>query len=322
MVTIQDVTAHRTGYWLNQLDLKRCVATRTHFIRMKNQLAKILVAVCGFYAGILPLPASPIPDDCRIGGYALGCQAWTFKEFTVLDAIDKTAAAGGKVIEFYPGQKFSADKPGLKFDHNASDEMITAVKERLQQRGLRAVNYGVVGIPKDEAEARKIFEFAKKFELYGITTESVDALDTIEKLVKEYDIRVGFHNHPRRADDPNYKMWDPNYVLSVVKGRDQRIGSTADVGHWVRSGLDPVACLKILKGRVISCHLKDLNEKSPEAHDVPFGTGFSGIPGILAELKRQKFAGNLSIEYEYHWKDSDVDVAQCVGFVRGLTTIK
>ena len=175
----------------------------------------------------------------------------------------------------------------------------------------------MVGIPKDEAGARKIFEFAKKFELYGITTESVDAMDTIEKLVKEYDIRVGFHDHPRQPDNPGYKMWDPNYVLSVVKDRDPRIGSCADVGHWVRSGLDPVDCLKILQGRIISVHLKDLNEKSPNAHDVPFGTGVSDIPAILDELKRQHFAGNASIEYEYNWKNNVIDVAQCIGFVRG-----
>ena len=261
--------------------------------------------------------ATPIPDTCLTGGIAIGCQAWTFKEYSVLEAIDKTAEAGGKVIEFFPGQKFSADKPDQHFDHNATDEMIATVKAKLAERGIRAVNYGVVGIPKDEAEARKIFEFAKKFELYGITTESVDAIDTIEKLVKEYDIRVGFHDHPRRMDDPNYKMWDPNYVLSVVKDRDPRIGSTSDVGHWVRSGLDPVECLKILEGRVISVHLKDLNEKSPNAHDVPFGTGVSNIAGILDELKRQHFVGNASIEYEYNWLNNVTDAAQCVGFVRG-----
>lgn len=261
--------------------------------------------------------AAPIPDNCLTGGIALGCQAWTFKEYSVLEAIDKTAAAGGKVIEFYPGQQFSPEKPDVKFDHNATDEMIAAVKARLAKDGIRAVNYGVVSIPKDEAEARKIFAFAKKFELYGITTESVDAIDTIEKLVKEYDIRVGFHDHPRQANNPDYKMWDPNYVLSVVKDRDARIGSCSDVGHWVRSGLNPVDCLKILQGRVISAHLKDLNEKSLEAHDVPFGTGVSNIAGIIDELKRQHFVGNASIEYEYNWKDNVIDAAQCVGFVRG-----
>lgn len=262
--------------------------------------------------------AVPIPDDCRIGGIALGCQAWTFREFSVLEAIDKTAAAGGKIIEFYPGQKFSPDQPNLKFDHNATDAMIATVKARLQKDGIRAVNYGVVDIPKDEAQARKIFEFAKKFNLYGITTESVGSIDTIEKLVKEYDIRVGFHDHPRRPNDPSYRMWDPNYILSVVKDRDPRIGACADIGHWVRSGLTPVDCLKILHGRIISTHLKDLNEKSLDAHDVPFGTGVSDIPGVIAELKRQGFVGNASIEYEYNWQSNVTDVAQCVGFIRGL----
>jgi sugar phosphate isomerase/epimerase len=280
-------------------------------------VAAIALGLALFFAPN-PVPATPIPDSCLTGGFALGCQAWSFKEYSVMEAIDKTAAAGGKIIEFYAGQKFSPEQPDLKFDHNATDDMIAQVKARLAQRGVRAVNYGVVNIPKDEAGARQIFEFAKKLDLYGITTESVDAIDTIEKLVKEYDIRVGFHDHPRQPKNPDYKMWDPNYVLSVVKDRDARIGSTADVGHWVRSGLDPVECLKILKGRVISVHLKDLNEKSPDAHDVPDGTGVSNIPGILKELKRQKFAGNVSIEYEYNWKDNVTDIAQCVGFVRGL----
>jgi sugar phosphate isomerase/epimerase len=273
-------------------------------------IATLGLAACG-------ITAAPIPETCLTGGIAIGCQAWTFNNFSVMEAIDKTAAAGGKVIELFPGQKFSADKPDQKFDHNASDEMIAAVQAHLKERGVRAVNYGVVGIPKDEVEARKIFEFAKKLELYGITTESVDAIDTIEKLVKEYDIRVGFHDHPKQPNNPGYKMWDPNYVLSVVKDRDARIGSCADVGHWVRSGLVPVDCLKILEGRVISAHLKDLNEKSADAHDVPFGTGVSNMAGILDELKRQHFVGNASIEYEYNWKEKVTDAAQCIGFVRG-----
>jgi len=283
---------------------------------MNIKLLPLAAALC--CAGFA-LTATPIPDTCLTGGIALGCQAWTFKEYSVLEAIDKTAAAGGKVIEFFPGQKLSAEKPDLKFDHNATEEMITTVKARLEKDGIRAVNYGVVSIPKEEADARKIFEFAKKFELYGITTESVDSIDTIEKLVKEYDIHVGFHNHPRRPNDAKYKMWDPNYVLSIVKDRDARIGSCSDVGHWVRSGLNPVDCLKLLEGRIISAHLKDLNEQSSKAHDVPFGKGISDMAGIFTELKRQKFAGNASIEYEYNWKDSVTDVAQCVGFVRGIT---
>src|SRR6185437_1284486 len=113
----------------------------------------MLIKTCSIFFAVACVSAalaSPIPESCKTGGFAIGCQAWTFSHFTVFEAIDKTAEAGGKVIEFYPGQKLSPDQPDLKFDHNATDEMIAAVKAELTKRGIRAVNYGVVGIPKDE----------------------------------------------------------------------------------------------------------------------------------------------------------------------------
>jgi sugar phosphate isomerase/epimerase len=274
---------------------------------------------------IAPLAAladNKIPDDLKTGGFFIGCQAYTFNRFTVFEAIEKTAEAGGKVIEFYPGQPLSKDEPNVKWDHNASPETIQKVKDQLAKFKIRAVNYGVVGISKNEDEARKVFEFAKTMGLRAVTTEDVGSIDTIEKLVKEYDIMVGFHDHPKRPKDPNYRMWDPNYILSVVKDRDPRIGSCADTGHWVRSNLKPVDCLRILKGRIISSHLKDLNKMGPDAHDLPYGTGVSDIPGILEELKAQGFEGNISIEYEYNWDHSLPEVAQCIGFVRGYGTAK
>jgi sugar phosphate isomerase/epimerase len=263
-----------------------------------------------------------IPDEYKTGGFFLGCQAWTFNHFTVFEAIKRTAAAGGKVIEFYPGQRLSQDKPDAGWDHNASADTIQKVKDHLAKYHIKAVNYGVVDIPEDEAGARKVFEFAKTMGLRAVTTESVNSIDTIEKLVKEYDIMVGFHDHPRQPNNPKYRNWDPKFILSVVQDRDPRIGSCADTGHWVRSGLKPVECLRILKGRIISSHLKDLNEMSPDAHDVPFGTGVSDIPAILQELRRQNFDGNISIEYEYNMENSLPEVAQCIGFVRGYGAAK
>ena len=284
---------------------------------------KYLLPIIALAASLISIGAAElIPASCRTGGFALGCQAWTWNRFTVIEAIDKTAACGGKVIEFYPGQKVSADG-AVKFDHNASDETIARVKAHLEKAGVRAVNYGVVDIPKDEAGARKVFDFARKLGLHAITTESAGAIDTIEILVREYDICVGFHNHPRRPADANYKMWDPNYILELVRDRDSRIGAAADTGHWARSGLKPVECLRLLKGRLISTHLKDLNHFGQrDAHDVPYGTGVNDIKGILDELNALGFAGNVSIEYEFNWENSMPEVAQCVGFVRGYGAAK
>src|SRR6185503_147455 len=140
--------------------------------------------------------SAAFPESAKVGGFVLGCQAYTFNRFSVYEAIAKTAEAGGKTIEFYPGQKLSPQEPDIKWDHNAPDDVIQKVKAKLAEHHVLAVNYGVVGIPKDESQARKIFEFAKKMGLFAVTTESVDAIDTIEKMVKEYDIKVGFHDHP------------------------------------------------------------------------------------------------------------------------------
>jgi sugar phosphate isomerase/epimerase len=285
-----------------------------------------LVTFCGLAA----LSAAPfslhaenkIPADCKTGGFFIGCQAWSFNHFTVFEAIEKTAQSGGKVIEFFPGQKLSKEEPGTSFDHNAAPEVLQKVKDQLAHYKITPVNYGVVGIPKNEEQARKIFEFAKAMGLRAVTTESVDAIDTIEKLVKEYDIMVGFHDHPRQPDHPNYRMWDPNYILSIVKDRDSRIGSCADTGHWARSNLKPVDCLRILKGRIISSHLKDLNEMGPDAHDVPYGMGVSDVPAILEELKAQGFEGNISVEYEFNMEHSMPEISQCIGFVRGYGAAK
>jgi sugar phosphate isomerase/epimerase len=271
-------------------------------------------------AGIITLlparGAEPIPDNLKIGGFAIGCQAYTFNRFSLFEAIEKTAETGAKVIEFFPGQKLSKEEPTVKFDHNSPADVIEKVKAKLKEHGLTVVAYGVVGVPKDEAGARKVFEFAKTMGIRVINTESVDALDTMEKLVKEYDIKVGFHDHPSRPNDPNYKMWDPNYILGLVKDRDARIGSCADTGHWVRSGLKPVDCIKILKGRIMSSHLKDLHEFSRNGHDVPYGQGQSEVKAILDEYKAQNFSGPISIEYEYKWEDNVGDAKQCIDFVR------
>jgi sugar phosphate isomerase/epimerase len=175
-------------------------------------------------------------------------------------------------------------------------------------------------LSKDEAQSRKVFEFCKAMGIRVINTESVDALDTAEKLVKEYDIKVGIHNHPKRPDNPNYKVWDPNYILEVTKDRDPRVGACADTGHWVRSGLKPVECIRILKGRIVSSHLKDLHAPLPSGHDVPYGTGVSDVPAILAEYKAQGFDGPISVEYEYNWDNNVGDAKACINFVRSYGT--
>ena len=259
-----------------------------------------------------------LPDTAKVGHFYAGCQAYSFRLFSVMEAIGKTAEAGGKTIEFYPGQKLSPEKPDLVFNHHAPDDALQQVRAKLAEKGVTAVAYGVVRLGKDDVENRKVFEFAKKMRIGVLTSEpDAEAMDAIEALVKEFDVKVAIHNHPRRPLDRNYKYWDPNYVMELVKNRDARLGACADTGHWLRSGLDPVECIRILKGRIFDSHLKDLNEKgNPKAHDVPFGTGVADMPAILNAFLEGGFYGPLHTEYEHNWQDSVPDIKKCLDYLR------
>lgn len=261
-----------------------------------------------------------IPETARVGVFYAGCQAYSFRLFSVMEAIEKTAQAGGKTIEFYPKQKLSPEQADVAFNHDSPEEVIAAVKTKLAKEGVTAVAYGVVKLGKDEVENRKVFEFAKKMGIGILTTEpDVEALDQIEALVKEFDIKIAIHNHPRKPLDRSYLFWDPKYVLGLVKDRDSRLGACADTGHWVRSGLDPVECVRILKGRIFDSHLKDLSEKgNPKAHDVPYGTGVSDVTAILNAFVEGGFYGPVHTEYEFHWENSVGDITQCLQFVKAF----
>lgn len=249
--------------------------------------------------------------------FRMSVQAWTFHNFSAFEAIEKTARAGAKYIEFFPGQ---ALKPGsnASVGPGLSESEMAELHQQLDKFHVTPVAFGVTGIDKDYEKSKPLFAWAKNLGLKVINTESTESIDTIEKLVKEFDISVGFHNHPKRDNDPKYRMWDPKYVYSVVKDRDKRIGSCADIGHWVRSGIKPLDALNELHGRVVSSHLKDLNAFSPDAHDLPYGNGVSGIRSILAYYDKIGLKGSVSVEYEYNWDNNTEEVAQCIGYVMGV----
>lgn len=258
------------------------------------------------------LQAKEFPKEAYVGGFLIGPQAYTFNKFTFFEAIDKAKQAGAKVIEAFPGQKLSPDDP-RPFNFDAPKEVLDKAQAKLKEAGIILVNFGVVGMGDTEESMRKVFDFAKALEIPCITTEPGKEEDfaILDKLVKEYDIKVAIHNHPKPS-----KYWDPKYTLKCLEGHDPRIGSCADTGHWMRSGVKPLEALAILKGRIVSSHLKDLNKFGEGAHDVHYGTGEGKVKEVLDELRKQGFNGNIAIEYEYNWENNVDDVAACIDFVK------
>jgi sugar phosphate isomerase/epimerase len=243
-------------------------------------------------------------------GWQLAIHSYTFQKFSIFDAIDKSAALGVKYMSISGGLMLDGTNRITTVDLSDIDR--AAIDKKLRADGFgNFVNIGVVQLPADEAKSRKVFEFAKKWGINVLVAEpELNALDTVEKLCKEYNIKVAIHDHPRGRSI----YWNPDAVLSAIKGRTPLMGACADVGHWMRSGLDPLECIRKLNGHIICLHFKDLNEMGPDAHDVPWGTGVGKSKEIMAELKRQHFHGAFCVEYEYHWTNSSPEIAQCVKF--------
>ena len=245
-------------------------------------------------------------------GWRLGCQAYSFKEFTLFEAIDKTASLGLRFIEAFPGQALRKDGAQTKVNESLPQDAREELRKKLTDRGIKLVNYGVCALSQNQDDSRKIFDFAKDMGIETIVSEPPeDALEMLDGLCTEYDMKIAIHNHPKQM---GAHYWDPDIVLKACQNRSKRIGACADTGHWLRSGLNPLESLKKLEGRIVSLHFKDLNQQRPDAHDVPWGSGVCNVKAMLTELRRQQFKGVFSIEYEYHWDDSLPEITQCVDY--------
>jgi len=287
--------------------------------------ASLLTATLLTCVSVLAPDAAQAASGAEKLGWQMAIHAYTFRKFSIYECIDKTAALGLKHMSLSGSVNLGGTNNVTTV--NLSDKDAEAIKKAVAAKGIKLVNIGVVKLPPDEAQSRKVFEFARKMGIDTLVPEpEPEALDLVEKLCKEYNIKVAIHNHPKPS-----RYWNPDTVLEAVKGRTPLMGACADTGHWLRSGLDPVECLKKLEGRVICLHFKDLvpeepgaqakapakkkkNTESKAMHDVPWGTGVGNAKAQMAELKRQGFRGAFCVEYEYNWENSMPEIAKCVKF--------
>jgi sugar phosphate isomerase/epimerase len=240
--------------------------------------------------------------------WKIGIQTWTFRMFTLQEALQKADSAGVKNIEAFWGQPLSRELKDT-FGIRLSSSGRATLKNLLQSKGISIVAMGVIS-PSTREDWVKAFELAKEFGLSYITSEpQKHHWDMIDSLAGQYGIKVAIHEHAQ----PN-RYWHPDSVLAAIKNHPN-IGCCADLGHWARSGLDPVDCLKKLEGHVIGVHLKDIATfNDVRAADVPVGKGVINYPAVFDELARQRFNGMLSIEQESNWYNSLPDVINTVSY--------
>ncbi|MBI2302413.1 MAG: sugar phosphate isomerase/epimerase, partial [Armatimonadetes bacterium] len=94
----------------------------------------------------------------------------------------------------------------------------------------------------------------------------------------------------------------------------------ADVGYWMRAGLDPIASIQKLRDHLITIQMHDLSALAPDGHDVPWGTGVGQTEKLILEMQRLHLQPVMfGLEYSYNWTTSMPEIAQTVAFFNDLS---
>ena len=300
-----------------------CTIAHQPSIFWDAKLLSFYLAAAQFVLGDLPAPTIPsaqLTPAIRAQeklGWRLGIEAYTFNKFTFFEAIEKTAQLGLPFMGGLSFQQVSQDIP-KNLEPGLSDDELRQVRLKLDAAGVRLLTYYIQDIPGDEAGCRKVFEFGRKLGIETFMSEpKLEALDTVEKFCDEYDINVALHNHDPKAS-PVY--WNPEGILKACEGRSKRLGACADLGYWMRAGIDPVKAVGLLKERLITVQMHDLNELSEQGHDVPWGSGAGKTQQFIKEVHRLGLKPTMwGLEYAYNWLESMPEIAKCVEFFNGVS---
>jgi sugar phosphate isomerase/epimerase len=255
------------------------------------------------------LPKLFAADDKKaddFGGFTLGAQSYTFREFDLEAALKRIKELGLKHAEFY--QKH------VPLD--SSPDQLKAILKLCKEYDVTPVCYGVQGFTKDHDKNKKTFEFGKALGIRAFSADpDPDSFDSLDKLCDEYKIAIGIHPHGPQGGNKLHRWYSAEVILAGVKDHHKLIGSCLDTGHLIRAAqlgkkLDPAQEIRTMGDRNFGIHLKDHdNEKKT---DVVYGKGVLDVPAVLKALREVKFKYAISIEYEANPKDPSVDVKQCV----------
>jgi sugar phosphate isomerase/epimerase len=195
-----------------------------------------------------------------------------------------------------------------------------AVSQKFRDAGITPLSCGNITLKNDEAKCRLAFEYVRDI---GAPTmvciPDPEALPMLDKLVKEYDIKLAIHNHG--PETPHFKS--PADVWPAIQALDPRIGLCIDVGHTARAGTDPAEAMRSYKARLYDCHFKDVGDihgKNGKS-EVEVGRGVLDIPAMLRALLEINYAGHVGFEHEKTPEEPIPGIAESVGYTKGVLRI-
>lgn len=230
----------------------------------------------------------------KYGGFPMGLQSYSLRAFGVDGALERIQQLELHHVEFFR----------MHYPPTPDPAKIKEMGAKLLKHDISIAAHGVQSFNANERDARNFFTFARMAGIKNISANpNNEAFPILHDLVQEFDIRIAIHNH-----GPGATYDGAQQTFEAVQKWDKRIGFCADLGHFIRSGEDPVAVVNLLGERLYGIHLKDFAEKKKQTHGVIIGKGHLDVAGVFSAMRKVGFPqdGALSLEYEEN-KDAPMD---------------
>jgi inosose dehydratase len=236
--------------------------------------------------------------------FQLGMASYTFRKFDLDQTLKMTARLDLKYI-------------CLKDMHlplNATLEQIKEVAGKVRDAGMELYAGGVIYM-RDQVQVRQGFGYAKAAGMKIIVgVPDHEMLPLVNDMVQQYDIALAIHNH-----GPTDKVYPtPESAYTLIKDLDKRIGLCIDVGHTMRSGIDPSEPVEKYADRLLDIHVKDVSAATAQGSTVEMGRGVIDLPKLFRTLVKIGYAGIVSFEHEKDDSDPLPGAAESVGYTRGI----
>ena len=236
--------------------------------------------------------------------FHLGMAGWTFHKFD----LQKTLETMKQLDVHYLCIK------DFHLPLDSTDEQIAAFHQKLAEYGVTGYGVGPIYM-KSEAEVDRAFQYAQRVGVKVlVSVPNYELLDYAEQKVRQYDIRLAIHLH-----GPDMPMY-PNAldIWNHVKDRDARMGMCLDIGHNLRYGSDSLSDLRRYHTRVFDIHLKDVTGTTKADKSVELGRGRIDFPLFIRLLRKYRYTGSVSLEYEKDMDNPFMGIAESIGYFRGV----
>lgn len=241
-------------------------------------------------------------------GLKIGVATYTFREWPIEETIKGIQRVGVKYISI------KNVKNHIDLSHTPEERKQRA--KMFRDAGLVPMSVGNVSMRGTEEEIRRGFEYAKDVGVPTIVcAPRRDAIPLLDKLVKEFDIKLAIHNHG--PEDKGY-FPSPYDAMELISKYDKRIGLCIDVGHTARAGVDPAESIIKCKERLYDVHLKDISALGNRNTPIEGGRGILNLTAILKALRKINYQGLAGYEYEKDGKDPLAGLAETIGYTKGL----